>query len=56
MKKFWNVFRWFLLAFLIYAIIKSPDQAADILRTLFQLLRDAFVGIISVFDALLGRR
>ena len=55
MKKFWNVFRWFLLAFLIYAIIKSPDQAASIVRTLFNLLAEAFRGIIGVFDAILRR-
>ncbi|MFZ1286414.1 MAG: hypothetical protein WAR57_05175 [Candidatus Phosphoribacter sp.] len=55
MKKFWSVFRWFLLAYFIYAVVKSPDAAAEIVRTLFQLLGDAFRGIIGVFDAILGR-
>ncbi|MBK8468382.1 MAG: hypothetical protein IPL45_00895 [Actinomycetales bacterium] len=54
-KKFWSVFRWFLLAYFIYAVVKSPDAAAEIVRTLFQLLGDAFRGIIGVFDAILGR-
>ena len=54
MKKFWNIFRWFLLAYFIYAIVKSPDAAADIVKTLFQIIGDAFRGIIGVFDSLLG--
>jgi hypothetical protein len=54
-KKFWNIFRWFLLAYFAYAIVKSPDQAAGIVRTLFSLLADAFRGIISVFDKILGK-
>ncbi len=56
MKKFWSVFKWFLLAFIIYAILRDPNQAADIIRTIFNLLRDAVTSIIAVFDALLGRR
>ena len=56
MKKFWNIFRWFLLAYFIYAVLKSPDSAADIVRTLFQLLGDAFRGIVGVFDAILARK
>lgn len=55
MRKFWNVFRWFLLGFFIYAILKSPDSAANILRSVFQILRDAVTGIVAVFDALLER-
>ena len=53
MKKFWHVFRWFVLAFFIYAVLKSPDNAADIVRTAFTLVRDAAQGIIAVFDSLL---
>jgi hypothetical protein len=54
-KKFWHIFRWFLLAYFIYAVVKSPDQAASIVRTLFNLLAEAFRGIIGVFDAILRR-
>lgn len=46
---------WFLLAFIIYAVFKSPEQAAN-------LVRDAVDGIVAIlsgvgrfFDALLGR-
>ena len=55
MKKFWNVFKWVLLAYFVYAVVKSPNTAADIVRALFQLLADAFRGIMSVFDAVLNR-
>lgn len=54
MKKFWSIFRWFLLAYFIYAVVKSPEAAANIVRTLFQIIGDAFRGIVGVFDAILG--
>ena len=50
MKKFWSVFRWFLLAYFVYAVVKSPEAAAGIVRTLFQIIGDAFRGIVGVFD------
>ncbi len=53
MKKFWNIFKWFLLAYFVYAIVKSPQTAADVVKTLFELLAEAFRGIIGVFDAIL---
>ena len=53
MKKFWRVFRWFVLAFFVYAVLKSPDNAADIVRTAFTVLRDAAQGGIAVGDSLL---
>ena len=54
MKKFWSVFRWFLLAYFVYAVVKSPEAAAGSVRTLFQIIGDAFRGIVGVFDTLLG--
>ncbi len=54
MKKFWSIGRWVLLAFFVYAVFKSPDNVADIVRTTFTVLRDAGQGIIAVFDSLLG--
>lgn len=55
MKKFWNIFRWVLLGYFVYAVIKSPDQAAEIVKTLFNLLAEAAKGILGVFDKILGR-
>ncbi len=54
MKRFWSIGRWVLLAFFVYAVLKSPDNVADILRTTFTVLRDAVQGILTVFDSLLG--
>ncbi|MDQ6716563.1 MAG: hypothetical protein M3Z83_10690 [Actinomycetota bacterium] len=47
---------WMLLAFLIYAIVKSPSQAADIIRTAFDIIAQGFRSIFAFFDALLGRK
>jgi hypothetical protein len=55
MSRFWRVVGYILLAYLIYAIIKSPGQAADVVRTIFQILADAARSIFSFFDNLLGR-
>ena len=54
MKKFWDIFKWFLLAYFIYAVVKSPDAAAGLVKTLFQIIADAFRGIVGAFDALLN--
>ena len=45
---------WLLLAFLVYAIVKSPTQAADIVRTSFDVLAQGVQAIFSFFDALLN--
>ncbi|GAB2693290.1 hypothetical protein [Thalassiella azotivora] len=49
-----KVLMWFLIAFAIYAIFKSPDQAADIVRSAFNGLADIIGGIGEFFDALLA--
>jgi hypothetical protein len=43
-----------LVAFLIYAIFKSPDQAAAIVRTAWGGVLDGLQAIGRFFDALLG--
>jgi len=47
---------WLLLAFIIYAIVMSPAQAAVIMRTAFDIVAQGFRSIFTFFDALLGRR
>jgi hypothetical protein len=54
-KKFWSIFKWVLLAYFVYAVVKSPDKAASIVTTFFNLLAEAFRSILSVFDAILKR-
>jgi hypothetical protein len=44
-----------LVAFLIYAIFKSPDQAASIVRTAWSGVVDGLHSIGKFFDALLGK-
>jgi hypothetical protein len=55
MSRFWRIVGYLVLAYLIYAIIKSPAQAADVVRTLFQILADAARSIFAFFDNLVGR-
>lgn len=43
-----------LVAFLIYAIFKSPDQAAAMVRTAWGGVLDGLHAIGRFFDALLG--
>lgn len=44
---------WFLLAFCVYAIFKSPEQAANLVRGAFDGIFAIFDGIGKFFDALL---
>lgn len=47
---------WLLLAFIVYAIIVSPSQAADIVRTAFGILATGVAAIGTFFNSLLGRQ
>ena len=51
-----KIIGWLFLAFLIYAIVTSPAQAAVIGRTAFDIVAQGFRSIFAFFDALLGRR
>jgi hypothetical protein len=55
MKRVKTIGGWVLLAFLVYAIVKSPTQAADMMRTAFDIIVQGFRSIFTFFDALLGR-
>jgi hypothetical protein len=44
------------VAFLIYAVFKSPDQAASIVRTAWNGVVDGLHSIGKFFDALLNQK
>ncbi|WP_409484506.1 hypothetical protein [Arsenicicoccus dermatophilus] len=48
-----KVLLWILVAFLVYAIIVSPDRAAEIVRTVWDILVQAVESLGRFFDALL---
>ncbi|NNM47247.1 hypothetical protein [Knoellia koreensis] len=56
MQRVKKILLWVVLAFAVYAIIVSPEQAADILKTSGSILADGVRSIGTFFDALLGRR
>ncbi len=47
---------WFLIAFVIYAIFKSPEQAANLVRSAVDGILTVFSGVGRFFDALLSQR
>jgi hypothetical protein len=47
---------WTLVAFFAYAIVKSPGQAADLVRTVWDIILEGFKSIGSFFDALLNKK
>lgn len=49
-----KVLIWFLIAFAVYAIFKSPDQAAGIVGSAVEGIVSAFGAVGRFFDALLG--
>ncbi len=45
---------WLVVIFLIYAIVKSPDRASEIVLALFDVIKNAFVAIGEFFANLIG--
>lgn len=50
-----KVLLWLLLAFIIYAIFTSPDQAATIVRTVWDILVQGVTSLGRFFNVLLKR-
>jgi peptidoglycan/LPS O-acetylase OafA/YrhL len=44
-----------LLAFVVYAIVKSPTQAADLVHTIWDIIVQGLTGIGGFFDAVLNK-
>ena len=55
MQRVKKILLWVVAAFAAYAIVTSPDQAADILKTSGSILVDGARNVGNFFDALLGR-
>jgi len=56
MQRVRKIVLWSLLAFFVYAIVKSPTQAADIARSLWDILVQGLKSIGSFFDAILNKK
>ncbi len=48
-----KILLWFVIAFMVYAIFASPDQAADIVRGAFDGILAGLQAIGRFFDSLL---
>ncbi|MFN0281525.1 MAG: hypothetical protein ACKVZ6_06095 [Kineosporiaceae bacterium] len=49
-----NILGLILVIFVLYAIIVSPQQAADFVRTAFQAIADGVRAIFDFFDAVIN--
>ncbi len=49
-----RVLLWLLFCFVIYAVVTSPDRAADIVVAIWDLIADGFRSIGQFFEALVG--
>lgn len=52
-RKIRQVLWWLLAGFLIYAIVTSPNQAADILASVWDIIEQGFRNIGRFFEALI---
>ena len=50
-----TVVKWVVIGFLVYAVLKSPTQAADIARTAVDIVAQGITAIFAFFDSLLRR-
>lgn len=48
-----KVLIWLLIAFVIYAILTTPNRAADIVIAVWDVVATAFTNLLRFFDALL---
>jgi hypothetical protein len=55
MKRVRTILLWTLLAFIVYAIVTSPSQAADIFQTTWDILLTGLQSIGDFFNELLKR-
>lgn len=55
MQRVRKILLWSLLAFMAYAIVTSPSQAADIVQSAWDIILRGLQGIGGFFDALLTR-
>ena len=55
MSRVRKILGWVLLAYVVYAIIKSPTQAADVVKTSFEILAEGVRSIFAFFDSLIAR-
>ncbi len=54
MPKLRRVLLWVVLAFFLYAVVKSPDQAASIVRSAWDGIAEGLRAVGRFFDALLA--
>jgi hypothetical protein len=56
MQRVKKIVLWTLLAFFVYAVVKSPNQAADLVRTVWDIILQGLKSVGSFFDALLNNK
>ena len=56
MAKVKKVLWWLFIAFLVYALFTSPNQAAGIIRSIWDIIVTAFDSLFTFFDVLLRKR
>jgi len=47
-----SILMWIVVIFLIYAVVTNPDQAADVVRAIWDFIYGAFTGFAQFFDNL----
>ena len=55
MRRVWKILGWILVIYIVYAIIRSPAQAAEVVRGTFEILANGVRSIATFFDSLLFR-
>jgi hypothetical protein len=49
-----QILLWLLFGFLVYAVVTSPDRAADIVQAVWDIIAQGFASIGQFFQALMG--
>ncbi|WP_197274965.1 hypothetical protein [Luteipulveratus halotolerans] len=54
MAKIKSFVPWVVLAFVVYAVVTSPDKSADLVRNVWSILSDGVTNIGNFFDNILN--
>jgi hypothetical protein len=45
---------WLVVAFLVYAVVRDPARAANVIKTIWDLIYNTFDGFVRFFSSLAG--
>lgn len=49
-----TILLWLVVAFLVYAVVRNPEQAANVIKTIWDIIYGTLNGFVQFFASLTG--